>query len=93
VSAGRQAPPWRTVARCALAVGRRPSLWFVGARQLRRTVPPGWWRRRPFLPLPPAGYVGFRLITQYGDDRHAPDPADVLDYLSWCRAQPRSTSR
>jgi hypothetical protein len=74
-------------------VAGRPALWPIAARQLRRTVPRGWWRHRPFLPVPPAEYLRFRLLTQYGDDWHALDPADVLDYLSWCRTQPRSTSR
>src|SRR5690349_23735953 len=49
------------------AVARRPRLWPVAVRQWRRTTPPGWWRRRPFLPVPSGEYLRFRLLTQYGD--------------------------
>lgn len=69
----------------AVAVLRRPRLWPTAVRQARRTVAPGWWRRRPYLPLPSREYVDFRLLTQYGDSRHAPDPSDVVNYLAWCQ--------
>ncbi|MFM7263496.1 MAG: hypothetical protein ACKO1X_07085 [Acidimicrobiales bacterium] len=72
-----------------LAVLRRPVLWPTAVVQLLRMAPRGWWRRRPFLPLPPAEYVEFRLVTQYGGQHLASggrvDPADVVDYLEWCR--------
>ena len=72
----------------ALAVLAHPRLWAVGVRQWRRTTPAGWWRRRPFLPVPSREYVRFRLLTQYGDsDTHA-TAADVVNYLAWCRTQP-----
>lgn len=35
------------------------------------------------LPVPDAGYLRFRLETQYGSD-HEPEPADVITYLHWC---------
>jgi hypothetical protein len=69
------------------AVVRRPSLWRTGLSQWRRTTPPGWWRRRPFLPAPSGDYLRFRLTTQYGDHNHRVDPEDVMNYLAWCRAQ------
>jgi hypothetical protein len=47
---------------------------------------PGWWHRRPWLPLPDPAYLRFRLVTQYGDPEHAPEPADVVAYLHWCRS-------
>lgn len=73
--------------RIAGAVAAHPSLWWVGLRQWRRTTPRGWWRRAPFLPVPTAGYLHFRLVTQYGD-AHAPVAThDVLNYLSWCKQQ------
>lgn len=71
------------------AVGRRPSLWPTALRQWTRLVPAAWWRRRPFLPVPSAAYVRFRLVTQYGDGEHAVDPADVVNYLAWCRSLPQ----
>jgi hypothetical protein len=76
------------VIRIALAVLRRPRLWPVAVRQWRRTTPPGWWRRRPHLPVPPREYVEFRLLTHYGDSKARVEPADVVNYLAWCRTQP-----
>jgi len=70
----------------ALAVLRRPELWWTAVRQVRLLAAPGWWHRRPWLPLPDRDYLRFRLVTQYGDPDHAPEPADVVAYLHWCRA-------
>jgi len=70
----------------AAAVAKRPSLWWTAARQLRRTTPAGWWKRRPFLPVPSGRYLEFRLLTQYGDASHAWDPDDVVNYLRWCKS-------
>ena len=71
--------------RIAAAVAARPRLWRTTARQMRRTAAPGWYRRAPFLPLPNGEYLRFRLVTQYGDANHRPIPADVVNYLAWCR--------
>ena len=71
--------------RIARAVIRRPELWSVALRQWRRTTPSGWWKHRPFLPVPSGDYLKFRLVTQYGDANHRVDPADVVNYLAWCR--------
>jgi hypothetical protein len=71
-----------------LAVLRRPGLWATARRQWFRMVPPQWWRRAPFLPLPDRAYVRFRLETAYG--AHATGrAADVVTYLEWCRATER----
>jgi hypothetical protein len=77
------AVPWL---RATLAVLVRPWLWPVALRQLLRLARRGWWRRFPFLPLPDAGYLRFRLETAYGAGRVA-RPADVLSYLRWCRGR------
>lgn len=75
------------------AVLRRPSLWWTALVVLVRMVPPGWWRRRPFLPVPDTGYWRFRMVTAYGGDGTAPpDPDDLVSYLEWCRAWPRVTA-
>ena len=74
--------------RIALAVLRHPRLWPVAARQWRRTTPPGWWRRCPFLPVPARECLEFRLLTQYGDTDARVEPGDVVNYLAWCRTQP-----
>jgi hypothetical protein len=72
----------------ALAIVRRPRLWATAVTQIFRLAAPGWWRRRPFLPVPDPDYLRFRLETQYGSDRE-PEPADVVTYLRWCRDLPR----
>ncbi len=69
----------------AVAVLRRPGLWSTAVGQLFRLAAPGWWRRRPFLPLPDPDYLAFRLQTMYGDPAHRPEPGDVVVYLDWCR--------
>lgn len=68
------------------AVARHPSLWPTAARQALVLAAPGWWHRRPFLPLPPPDYLGFRLQTAYGGAGDlAPEPDDLVTYLRWCR--------
>ena len=62
-------------------------------RQSRRLARRGWWHRPPFLPVPGGDYLGFRAETQYGDAEHRPVPADVLNYLAWCRDWDRQRSR
>lgn len=73
------------------AVLVRPSLWWVAFRQVARLAPRSWWKRAPFLPIPPADYVEFRLVTQYGGGHGEPRgeirPIDVVDYLQWCKEQ------
>ena len=76
--------------RLFFAVLRRPGLWVTAVVQLRRLAAPGWWRRVPFLPLPPAGYVEMLATINYGDPKHSIEPEDLLKYLSWCKAERRS---
>ena len=80
----------RLLAGTAAAVLRRPSLWATALRQWRRTTPPGWWKRRPFLPVPAKEYLAFRMVTQYGATDHRATPEDVLNYLAWCRRHDRA---
>ena len=70
----------------AAAVAVRPQLWPTAFRQMFRLAQRGWWRRKPFLPLPDRDYLRFRLQTQYGDGSHEPDPRDLVAYLEWCRS-------
>jgi hypothetical protein len=72
--------------RALLAVVIRPHLWLTAARQATRIARPRWWKHSPFLPLPDAGYVRFRLETAYGE-MVAPKPADLVSYLEWCRSR------
>lgn len=74
----------------AVAVVVRPWLWRTAVRQAVLLAPSGWWRRRPFLPLPDRAYVAFRLETMYGGTAPRPEAADVVRYLRWCRGYRRS---
>jgi len=65
-------------------VARHPALWATAARQARRSVPRRWWRRPPFLPIPDAAYVEFRMETAFGSGGR-PEAADVVRWLTWCR--------
>jgi hypothetical protein len=76
----------RSLVASAGAVARHPSLWWTALVQARRLTPRAWWRRAPFLPVPDASYVRFRLQTMYGDADRPPEPADVVTYLRWCRS-------
>ena len=78
---------WFVQAGASLA--RHPALWGTAVRQVLVLAGAGWWRRSPFLPLPDPDYLHFRLQTAYGDPTRAPEPADILTYLHWCRAWPR----
>ena len=77
--------PIRTAGPVVVALLRRPALWPTAMRQARALAPNGWWRRRPFLPVPTAEYVALRAVTQYGDARHSPTAEDVVAYLEWAR--------
>jgi hypothetical protein len=69
-----------------------PTLWWTGVCTLARLAPRDWWRRAPFLPIPPGRYWHFRLVTAFGGtgDGKAMSPDDVVAYLRWCRrAHPR----
>ncbi|MCZ7630494.1 MAG: hypothetical protein M5U19_16300 [Microthrixaceae bacterium] len=75
------------VVRVVVAVLLRPALWAVAVRQALRLASPGWWRRFPPLPVPPSGYLRFRLVTAYGGDGSCTDAElarDVVAYLRWC---------
>lgn len=80
-------PQW--IFRVVTAVAMRPTLWAAAIRQVGRLAPRGWWRRRPFLPLPAPDYLAFRNQTMYGGSGQVPDPGDVCIYLQWCRDFPR----
>lgn len=68
-----------------VAVVPRPQLWLVAIRQARRLAPRRWWSTRPYMPMPSSAYLRFRSLTQYGDENHRVEVADVVDYLLWCK--------
>ena len=43
----------------------------------------GWYRRRPFLPLPPRSYVRWRMETAYGEPDHEPTTHEIERYVVW----------
>ena len=81
----------RWVAGAARALVVHPELWATAVHQVVVLARPGWWRTRPWLPLPDREYLRFRMQTAYGDPERTPEPDDVVTYLHWCRAWPRVT--
>ena len=73
------------IARLALRAAVRPRLavdllrltWSFRAR--------GWYRRPPFLPLPPPEYMRWRMFTAYGDEAAVPPVEDVVRFARWRR--------
>lgn len=68
---------------------RRPTLLpallgFAWAARRR-----GWYRRPPFLPVPPSRYLRWRMDTAYGSDDAAPPPQEAARYLRWARRMRR----
>jgi hypothetical protein len=81
-AAGRLGLPAGTLG-AARAVAARPRLWPAAFRQGRALVPPGWWRRAPFLPVPDRHWIGFRMTTAYGDPAARLVADDVVAWLAW----------
>ena len=46
-----------------------------------------WFTRAPFLPLPPAAYLRWRMYTAYGDEAAVPPVDDVVRYARWSGRQ------
>lgn len=44
-----------------------------------------WWTRAPFLPLPDAEYLDWRMHTAYGEEREIPPVEDIIRYARWRR--------
>ena len=81
--------PVRQWVSIVVAVIGAPHLWATSVRQIWRLARSDWWRRAPYLPIPSAGYLAFRLETQYGSKVHGSVAEDVLNYLEWCRRMGR----
>jgi hypothetical protein len=62
-------------------------LWAL-ARFYLRLIPTHWYRKPPFVPIPPPAYVRWRLRTAYG--KHRPSCPGILRDLwqfgDWLRA-------
>lgn len=74
------------------AVATRPDLWSTAARAALSLAPRGWWRRRPFLPLPAPDWMRFRMVTAYGGSAEAAAgelrSEDLVTWLEWRRDFP-----
>jgi hypothetical protein len=66
---------WRALLNPPLAIALLRVAWRFRAID--------WYRRFPFLPLPPAEYVEWRLYTAYGDGHVVPPVDDVIAYARW----------
>jgi len=44
-----------------------------------------WYRRAPFLPVPPREYMQWRMYTAYGDEEAVPPASDVVRFARWRR--------
>jgi hypothetical protein len=66
---------WRALLNPPLAIALLRVAWRFRAID--------WNRRFPFLPLPPAEYVEWRLYTAYGDGHVVPPVDDVIAYARW----------
>lgn len=70
----------RRLARLALA---HPSLIVPFLRSAWAFRARHWYRRPPFLPLPSASYLQWRMETAYGDADATPPPDELKRYLRW----------
>lgn len=67
----------RAVASPRIALDLLTMCWVMRRRD--------WYRRTPFLPLPPKEYVAWRMYTAYGDPDFVPPPEDVIRFARWRR--------
>ena len=67
----------RAAARPRLALDLLRLTWSFRARD--------WYRRPPFLPLPPREYLRWRMLTAYGDEAAVPPVEDVVRFARWRR--------
>ncbi len=72
-------------ARLALRALIRPRLALDLVRLTWSFRARGWYRRAPFLPLPPRDYLRWRMATAYGDEDAVPPLEDVVRFARWRR--------
>lgn len=79
-------PAWRPlIARLVLRALASPRLAWDLARLVWSFRARDWYRRPPFLPLPPREYVRWRMFTAYGDESAVPPVEDVVRFARWRR--------
>ena len=67
----------RALVRPRLAIDLLRLAWSFRARS--------WYRRPPFLPVPPREYIRWRMFTAYGDEDAVPPVEDVERFARWRR--------
>src|SRR5690554_5401937 len=72
---------------------RRPGLAVAMLRTGWRFRARDWYRRAPFLPLPPEEYVTWRLETAYGTAAAVPPPRELERYLRWAAVMRRGMGK
>jgi hypothetical protein len=78
--------------RFAALLLRRPLLLGPLLHAAWRFRARGWWRRPPFLPLPPVAYLTWRLETAFGRADALPSERQAERYLRWTRQATRGNS-
>jgi hypothetical protein len=68
---------------------RRPRTVVPALSAAWRFRAAGWYRRPPFLPLPPKPYMAWRLETAYGSEDAVPPAGELERYLRWSRQTER----
>jgi len=67
----------RALVRPRLAVDLLRLAWSFRARD--------WYRRPPFVPIPPRDYMRWRMFTAHGDEQAIQDVDDVVNFARWRR--------
>jgi hypothetical protein len=78
----------RLTARLIWRAARDPRLGAALLRVAWRFRSRDWYLRPPFLPLPSAEYVRWRMYTAYGNDAAVPPTEDVVRYARWAVRKP-----
>lgn len=81
-------PPSPIRSYAALAL-RRPALTLALLRAAWRFRARDWWRRVPFLPVPPRGYIAWRNETAFGAADASAPPESLARYLHWTESMLR----
>lgn len=66
---------------------RHPSTAWVLVHAGWRLRRDQWWRHAPFLPLAPASYWDFRIVTAMGSDAQRMTPEAMVDAAKWSLRQ------
>jgi hypothetical protein len=81
-----------TLLRVALRALVRPRLLLVLMATAWKFRRHGWYRKAPFLPLPPADYMRWRQHTAYGDEARTTSAAELEAYVLWAAHMRRNES-